>query len=154
MAFTPMYCSIRAAFPRHKRLCLKEKGRWAIGSTAAILSGGGALMAERKEQDPTVPEETRKGRQRWEAAAAGGFRKKRPRTPGFTTASGAEVNPLAGADSLAGFDPERDLGWPGEYPYTRGVQPTMYRGKLWTMRQFAGYGTAKQTNERFHYLLD
>src|SRR6202162_311349 len=154
MAFPPMYCSIRAAFPRHKRLCLNEKGRLAIGSTAAILSGGGALMAERQEQDPTGPEETRKGRQRWETAAAGSFRKKPPRTSDFTTVSGAEVNPLAGADSLAGFDPERDLGWPGEYPYTRGVQPTMYRGKLWTMRQFAGYGTAKQTNERFHYLLD
>jgi methylmalonyl-CoA mutase N-terminal domain/subunit len=112
------------------------------------------LMAERKEQDPTVPEETRKGRERWEKAAAESFRKKPPRTSDFTTVSGAEVNPLAGPDSLAGFDPARDLGWPGEYPFTRGVQPTMYRGKLWTMRQFAGYGTAKQTNERFHYLLD
>jgi methylmalonyl-CoA mutase N-terminal domain/subunit len=112
------------------------------------------LMAERKEGDPTVPEETRKGRERWETATAESFRKKAPRTSDFTTVSGAEVNPLAGPDSLAGFDPERDLGWPGGYPYTRGVQPTMYRGKLWTMRQFAGYGTAKQTNERFHYLLD
>ena len=62
--------------------------------------------------------------------------------------------PLAGPDTQPGFDFERDLGWPGEYPYTRGVHPTGYRGKLWTMRQFAGYGTAKQTNERFHYLLD
>src|SRR6266540_1826346 len=111
-------------------------------------------MDQRPEEDPTVPEETRKGRERWEKAAAESFRKKPARKSDFTTVSGAKVNPLAAADTLAGFDPERDLGWPGEYPFTRGVQPTMYRGKLWTMRQFAGYGTAKQTNERFHYLLD
>ncbi|HEY3123999.1 MAG TPA: methylmalonyl-CoA mutase family protein [Thermoanaerobaculia bacterium] len=110
-------------------------------------------MAQRRE-DPTVPEETRKGRKRWEKTAAESFRKKPARKSDFTTVSGAKVNPLAAADTLAGFDPERDLGWPGEYPFTRGVQPTMYRGKLWTMRQFAGYGTAKQTNERFQYLLD
>ena len=111
-------------------------------------------MASDNDQDPTVPEGIRQGRKHWEKAAAGSFAKKPARTSDFTTVSGAPVNPLAGPDSLAGFDPERDLGWPGEYPYTRGVQPTMYRGKLWTMRQFAGYGTAKQTNERFHYLLD
>ncbi len=111
-------------------------------------------MAQRREGDPTVPEETRKGRERWEKTAAESFQRKPARKSDFTTVSGAKVNPLAAVDTLAGFDPERDLGWPGEYPFTRGVQPTMYRGKLWTMRQFAGYGTAKQTNERFHYLLD
>ena len=51
-------------------------------------------------------------------------------------------------------DDERDLGYPGVYPFTRGVYPSMYRGKLWTMRQFAGFGTAEETNERFRYLLD
>ena len=51
-------------------------------------------------------------------------------------------------------DPERDVGYPGEYPYTRGVYPSMYRGRLWTMRQFAGFGTAEETNERFRYLLE
>jgi methylmalonyl-CoA mutase N-terminal domain/subunit len=111
-------------------------------------------MASDNDRDPTVPEGIRQGRKQWEKAAAGSFAKKPARTSDFTTVSGAPVNPLAGPDSLAGFDPERDLGWPGEYPYTRGVQPTMYRGKFWTMRQFAGYGTAKQTNERFRYLLD
>ncbi len=111
-------------------------------------------MAADDDRDPTVPEATRQGRERWEKAARASFAKKPARGSDFTTVSGAEVNPLAGPDSLPGFDPERDLGWPGEYPFTRGVQPTMYRGKLWTMRQFAGYGTAKQTNERFHYLLD
>src|SRR5438128_4322518 len=109
---------------------------------------------DEKEADPTVPEGVRKGRLRWEKAMRDAFARRPPWKRDFTTVSGAPVEPLAAPDTLAGFDPERDLGWPGEYPYTRGVQPTMYRGKLWTMRQFAGFGTAKQTNERFHYLLD
>src|ERR1700716_2656262 len=111
-------------------------------------------MAPEKDPDPTVPLETRRGRERWEKKAGEDFGRKSARKADFTTVSGAPVNPLAGPDSLAGFDPERELGWPGEYPYTRGVQPTMYRGKVWTMRQFAGFGTARQTNERFHYLLE
>jgi methylmalonyl-CoA mutase N-terminal domain/subunit len=64
------------------------------------------------------------------------------------------VKPLYTADDRAGSDPDRDLGFPGEYPFTRGVYPSMYRGRLWTMRQFAGFGTAEETNERFRYLLD
>ncbi len=110
-------------------------------------------MGDQRAPDPTVPEATREGRRRWEEAARASLASKPAWKEDFTTVSGAEVAPLTGPDSLTGFDPERDLGWPGEYPYTRGVHPTMYRGKLWTMRQFAGYGTAKQTNERFHYLL-
>jgi methylmalonyl-CoA mutase N-terminal domain/subunit len=54
---------------------------------------------------------------------------------------------------LAGFDPGRELGFPGEFPYTRGIQPTMYRGRLWTMRQYAGFGTASESNQRYRYLL-
>src|SRR6476659_8633548 len=54
---------------------------------------------------------------------------------------------------LAGWDPSRDLGQPGQFPYTRGIQPTMYRGRLWTMRQYAGFGTAAESNRRYHYLL-
>ena len=111
-------------------------------------------MANDKGHDPTVPAGVRAGRERWEKTASETYRKKPAWRSDFTTVSGAEVNPLAGPDTLAGFDAERDLGWPGEYPFTRGVQPTMYRGKLWTMRQFAGYGTARQTNARFHYLLE
>ncbi len=72
----------------------------------------------------------------------------------FETISGHEVKPLYTEEDRAGSDPERDLGFPGSYPYTRGVYPSMYRGRLWTMRQFAGFGTAEETNERFHYLLD
>src|SRR5580693_5031175 len=52
-----------------------------------------------------------------------------------------------------GFDPDSDLGFPGEPPFTRGVQPNMYRGRLWTMRQYAGFGTAEESNARYHYLL-
>ena len=52
-----------------------------------------------------------------------------------------------------GFDPERDLGYPGEYPFTRGIQPTMYRGRLWTMRQYAGMGDAEESNRRYKFLI-
>jgi methylmalonyl-CoA mutase N-terminal domain/subunit len=69
----------------------------------------------------------------------------------FSTVSGEPVEPLYSAEDLP--DPER-VGFPGEYPYTRGVYPSMYRGRLWTMRQFAGFGTAEETNERFRYLRD
>ena len=72
----------------------------------------------------------------------------------FETISGQEVKPLYTEEDREGSDPEQDLGYPGEFPYTRGVYPSMYRGRLWTMRQFAGFGTAEETNERFHYLLD
>ncbi len=71
----------------------------------------------------------------------------------FTSISGADVEPLATPET-AGVDYERDLGFPGSFPFTRGVYPSMYRGRLWTMRQFAGFGTAAETNERFRYLLD
>ena len=67
--------------------------------------------------------------------------------------SGIEIRPLYSASDLAGWDPAAKLGAPGEQPYTRGVYPTMYRGKLWTMRQYAGFGTPESTNERFKFLL-
>ena len=70
------------------------------------------------------------------------------------TISGEPISPLYTPDDLGEWDAERDLGYPGEFPYTRGVYPSMYRGRLWTMRQFAGFGTAEETNERFRYLLD
>jgi methylmalonyl-CoA mutase, N-terminal domain len=71
----------------------------------------------------------------------------------FSTMSGIENEPLYTAESVD-VDYERDLGFPGVYPFTRGVYPSMYRGRLWTMRQFAGFGTAEETNERFRYLLE
>src|ERR687892_16472 len=69
----------------------------------------------------------------------------------FTTVSGEPIEPLYMADDLP---QPSEIGLPGEYPFTRGVYPSMYRGRLWTMRQFAGFGTAEETNERFHYLLE
>src|SRR4026208_682751 len=59
----------------------------------------------------------------------------------------------AGPEDLTAFDAERDLSFPGEFPFTRGIQPTMYRGRLWTMRQYAGFGTAAESNRRYRYLL-
>jgi len=70
------------------------------------------------------------------------------------TLSDHPLKPLYGPEDLAGVDYDRDLSYPGQYPYTRGIHPTMYRGRLWTMRQFAGFGNAKQTNERYKFLLE
>ncbi len=72
----------------------------------------------------------------------------------FRTLSDIDVDPVYTPEDVADLDPDTDLGYPGSYPYTRGVQASMYRGKLWTMRMFAGFGTAEQTNERFHALLE
>jgi methylmalonyl-CoA mutase N-terminal domain/subunit len=71
----------------------------------------------------------------------------------FSTMSGVENAPLSSPDNVE-LDYRRDLGYPGGFPFTRGVYPSMYRGRLWTMRQFAGFGTASETNERFRYLLE
>ena len=71
----------------------------------------------------------------------------------FSTISGVENEPLYSPDNVE-IDYERDLGWPGAFPFTRGVYPSMYRGRLWTMRQFAGFGTAEETNARFRYLTE
>jgi methylmalonyl-CoA mutase N-terminal domain/subunit len=67
--------------------------------------------------------------------------------------SGLPIEAVVAPDDLAGFDPERDLSFPGEFPFTRGVYPTMYRGRLWTTRQYAGFGSAAESNERYRYLL-
>jgi methylmalonyl-CoA mutase N-terminal domain/subunit len=72
----------------------------------------------------------------------------------FETLSGHPIEPLYTDEDLAGFDPAEKLGHPGEFPFTRGPYPSMYRGRLWTMRQFAGFGTVEETNERFRYLLE
>ena len=81
-------------------------------------------------------------------------RTKEHRSVPFTTISGRPIEPLYKPESVAGMDYARDLANPGQFPYTRGVHETMYRGKMWTMRQFAGFGSAAQTNARFKYLLE
>ncbi len=79
---------------------------------------------------------------------------KKPRPSRFTTVSDAEVPMLSTPDDISDLDYGGDLGYPGFYPFTRGIHSDMYRGRLWTMRQFAGFGTAEDTNRRYRYLLD
>src|SRR5215813_5878233 len=71
----------------------------------------------------------------------------------FATASGLPLQRLYTEESLDGWNPDDALGYPGEFPYTRGIYPTMYRGRLWTMRQYAGFGSAAESNQRYRYLL-
>jgi methylmalonyl-CoA mutase N-terminal domain/subunit len=95
-----------------------------------------------------------RGKQRWVEETLNPALKNNPERPGpLTTVSDFPIERLVTAEDLDGFDPGTDLGHPGEYPYTRGVHPTMYRGKVWTMRQFSGFGTATDTNRRYRYLL-
>jgi methylmalonyl-CoA mutase N-terminal domain/subunit len=88
----------------------------------------------------------------------GALRKAVERSPGrpdpFETSSGAEVDVLYAPEDLASWDYLEKVGFPGQYPYTRGVQPTMYRGRLWTMRQYAGFADAEESNRRYRYLLE
>ena len=94
------------------------------------------------------------GRDAWRATTrAKALRAAPERRERFETSSGIEVADLYTAADLADFDPSLELGQPGTYPFTRGVQPTMYRSRFWTMRQYAGFATAAETNERFRYLL-
>jgi methylmalonyl-CoA mutase N-terminal domain/subunit len=86
----------------------------------------------------------------WSAKTAASPRQPQTR---FTTVSGEPIEPLYTPDDIEQLNYLSDIGFPGEYPYTRGIHDTMYRGKLWTMRQFAGFGTPEDTNERYHYLL-
>ncbi len=95
-----------------------------------------------------------KTKNEWMSSVYGPATQKFPeRKYNFTNLSDMDPEPIYTADDLKDWDAERDLGYPGEFPYTRGVQSSVYRGKLWTMRMFAGFGSAEQTNERFHALL-
>ncbi|HXW57435.1 MAG TPA: methylmalonyl-CoA mutase family protein [Candidatus Cybelea sp.] len=100
------------------------------------------------ERKPSVAERA------WEEKTLRPTLEKSPeRAREFTTVSGYPIRRLYTEADLADWNAERDLGYPGQPPYTRGIHPTMYRGRLWTMRQFAGFGTAEDTNRRFRYLL-
>ena len=93
-------------------------------------------------------------RERWERTTVPRWVRRHPeRRGGFQTLSGIPVKRLYTPEDVKDLDYLRDLGFPGEYPFTRGLHATMYRGRLWTMRQFSGFGTAEQTNARFKYLL-
>jgi len=100
-------------------------------------------------------DEIKKRKKEWENNTLNPLLEKYPeRLTEFVTTSSSQVNRLYTPLNLGGSDYLTDIGFPGEFPYTRGVQPTMYRGRLWTMRQYAGYGTAEETNNRFKLLLE
>jgi methylmalonyl-CoA mutase N-terminal domain/subunit len=117
----------------------EAKKNVAVSSPVSAPSEQMSLFA------PEALAQVRKDHARWRTDAA----KKPAWKKDFTTISGMEVNPMAMPDDVASID----FGLPGDFPYTRGIHPTGYRGRLWTMRQFAGFGTPKDTNERFHYLM-
>src|SRR3990172_5154174 len=100
-------------------------------------------------------EELRLSLANWEETTLGGYLARLPeRQAQFITASSEPVERLYTPLDVAGMDYREELGLPGEYPFTRGVHPTLHRGRLWTMRMFAGFGSAEETNARFRYLLD
>src|SRR6202166_1044133 len=105
-----------------------------------------------------MPEDDRKiaaARKNWEERKLDPSLKRGPeRKKNFVTSSGIEIKRAYDPDDLNGADFVDEVGFPGAYPFTRGVQPTMYRGRLWTMRQYAGFGTASATNQRFKFLLE
>ncbi|NLI82773.1 MAG: methylmalonyl-CoA mutase family protein [Deltaproteobacteria bacterium] len=104
--------------------------------------------------DEKVLEKIKAGKEKWDQGPVAKTLAKAPeQKPVFTTISGTPVERIYTPLDIAGLDYERDLGFPGQFPYTRGVQPTMYRGRYWTMRQYAGFGSAKDTNARYRYLL-
>ncbi len=95
-----------------------------------------------------------KSKREWqEKTLTPALRRAPERQQGFQTTSGLTILPLYTPEDILDFDYLTKLGYPGEYPFTRGVQPTMYRGRLWTMRQYAGFGTAEESNRRYRYLL-
>ncbi|MFJ9948072.1 methylmalonyl-CoA mutase [Kitasatospora sp. NPDC091207] len=95
-------------------------------------------------------EEIERGRQRWQQR----YDSARKRDADFTTLSGDEVDPVYGPPAGQPVEGFERIGWPGEYPYTRGLHATGYRGRTWTIRQFAGFGNAEQTNERYRMILE
>ncbi len=98
---------------------------------------------------------TDKTKQEWrETILAPALKRAAERQEKFETSSGLEIDTVYTPEDLTDFDYNRGLGYPGHYPFTRGVQPNMYRGRLWTIRQYAGFGTAEETNQRYRYLLE
>jgi methylmalonyl-CoA mutase N-terminal domain/subunit len=100
-----------------------------------------------------MDEKFEKAKAKYEEVVAKSIAKVPERKSPFTSTSGYEIKRLYTPEDLQGFDYMNDLGFPGEYPFTRGVQPTMYRARYWTMRQYAGFGTAEESNKRYKYLL-
>jgi methylmalonyl-CoA mutase N-terminal domain/subunit len=96
-----------------------------------------------------------KNKQEWQEVTVAPALKRNPeRQEKFEASSGIDISPVYAPDDMSDFNYYADLGYPGEYPFTRGIQPNMYRGRLWTMRQYAGFGTAEESNKRYRYLLE
>lgn len=125
-----------------------------LGESLSIRKRKGFIVTSTVGRAPVSDSETiAAGRRRWQERFDGAQRAGRVRDVDYTTLSGLEVQPVYGpadTDSITGFD---KIGWPGEYPFTRGLHPTGYRGKTWTIRQFAGFGNAADTNERYKMIL-
>ncbi|MGC8874443.1 MAG: methylmalonyl-CoA mutase family protein, partial [Chloroflexia bacterium] len=104
--------------------------------------------------DPEELERIRQARRTWEEQCLKPHLEEDPERRGrFSTPSEIEVARLYTPEDIADLDYLQDLGFPGQFPYTRGIYPTMHRGRLWTMRQFSGFGSAEETNARYKYLL-
>src|SRR6185369_5942457 len=134
----------RAAVPRraHHRDLRRDLGDPAPGDRQDASQGRGRVSGAGKRRDGTTVVHGRRGE--WEETVLKPSLAKKPeRDVAFTTVSDLPIERLYTPEDLEGWDAERDLGLPGEPPYTRGLHPTMYRGRLWTMRQFAGFGSAE-----------
>ena len=132
---TPKRSTKKAARKANKPPARAHAARAAHAKPTSGPKANGAFAAQMREYNASYP----KSRERKDLYPF--------------TLSGEPVKPLYGPEDVAGMDLARDLAVPGEYPFTRGIHPTMYRGRMFTMRQFAGFGTAKESNARYHYLL-
>lgn len=125
---------------------LSDQGSQPSNTTVAVASNGNNKHRAKLVKDGACSE----SHETWHKNK---FQAQKQRRAEFQSISFREQHALGTPESLQDFDYQEQLGYPGEFPFTRGVQPTMYRGKLWTMRQFAGFGLAEDTNRRFKYLL-
>jgi methylmalonyl-CoA mutase N-terminal domain/subunit len=137
---------VLAIMRREKNMCPSDNSFMFLRlSSSKVLS---------KMFDKQRLNEIREQKEKWEKETVSKSFEKLPERSEFLTSSEIPVSRVYTPVDIATFDYLRDLGFPGEYPLTRGVYPTMYRARLWTMRQYAGFGTAEQTNQRFKYLLE
>ncbi len=126
-------------------------------SKTRVQYRNGAGRKQRSDQLTKDQQRVASAQRGWEVNTVAGSLKRLPERVAadeFTTISGQPIQRIYTPADLSGFDYEEDLGFPGQYPFTRGVHPTMYRSRFWTMRMFAGFGSAEDTNARFRYLLD
>ena len=136
----------------HTALVWTSTDSIAVEQPLDLVAGGSQREEGTTRSCPTRPRDVGSS-----GRSHGAARPRSPYAPGMSetghTESGLPFEPLYGPDALDGFDPATQLGEPGEYPFTRGVYPSMYTGRPWTMRQYAGFGTAKESNARYQQLV-